>query len=134
MGISQYDPAAAGRPAWNAGRQVGAQARGGGLLRQDAGDCPDRRARLSVTSWWRKAWRGLGRAGGSHGARLVVLVATLAATLAVPRRWARRWIGRGDLDVELLANPLPEFQDIGVGRHLGFLDRWGDVPVVVFDR
>jgi hypothetical protein len=24
MGISQYDPAAAGRPAWNAGRQVGA--------------------------------------------------------------------------------------------------------------
>ncbi|HEY0033271.1 MAG TPA: integrase, partial [Devosia sp.] len=25
MGISQYDPAAAGRPAWNAGRQVGAK-------------------------------------------------------------------------------------------------------------
>src|SRR5690606_36846958 len=24
MGISQYDPAAAGKPAWNAGRQVGA--------------------------------------------------------------------------------------------------------------
>ena len=25
MGISQYDPAARGRPAWNAGRQVGAK-------------------------------------------------------------------------------------------------------------
>jgi hypothetical protein len=25
MGISQYDPAAAGRPAWNAGRQIGAK-------------------------------------------------------------------------------------------------------------
>ena len=25
MGISQYDPAAAGRPAWDAGRQVGAK-------------------------------------------------------------------------------------------------------------
>lgn len=25
MGISQYDPAAAGRPAWNAGKQVGAK-------------------------------------------------------------------------------------------------------------
>ena len=25
MGISQYDPAAAGRPVWNAGRQVGAK-------------------------------------------------------------------------------------------------------------
>ena len=25
MGISQYDPAAVGRPAWNAGRQVGAK-------------------------------------------------------------------------------------------------------------
>jgi hypothetical protein len=25
MGISRYDPAAAGRPAWNAGRQVGAK-------------------------------------------------------------------------------------------------------------
>src|SRR3954465_4242688 len=25
MGISHYDPAAAGRPAWNAGRQVGAK-------------------------------------------------------------------------------------------------------------
>ena len=25
MGISQYDPAARGRPAWNAGRKVGAK-------------------------------------------------------------------------------------------------------------
>ena len=25
MGISQYDPAARGRPVWNAGRQVGAK-------------------------------------------------------------------------------------------------------------
>ena len=25
MGISQYDPAAAGKPAWNAGKQVGAK-------------------------------------------------------------------------------------------------------------
>lgn len=25
MGTSQYDPAARGRPAWNAGRQVGAK-------------------------------------------------------------------------------------------------------------
>lgn len=25
MGISQYDPTAVGRPAWNAGRQVGAK-------------------------------------------------------------------------------------------------------------
>ena len=25
MGISQYDPAALGRPAWNAGKQVGAK-------------------------------------------------------------------------------------------------------------